>query len=144
MLPCFCCIIFLFVLSCVPYLYCMIACPVGLNCDQMEEGEQYNEYPMERNPNAYRPMRDYINLPWVSAPSYMVPSRNAPYGNAYNPRWGNHLNHSWGQYAPLVSSQYTSTPHPQPTQPTSPIEQAILNLTKLVGDFVGEHKTINS
>ena len=89
------------------------ACPVlaagvhfGLNFDQMEhlEGEQHCQYPMERKPNAYRSIRDYINPPWVSAPSYMVPPRNAPYGNAYNPSWGNHLNHSWGQYAPPASS----------------------------------------
>ena len=47
-------------------------------------------------------------------------------------------------YAPPASSQYTSKPQPQPPQPTSPIEQAILNLTKLVADFVGEQKTINA
>ena len=51
---------------CVPYLYCRITCPVGLNCDQMEEGEQYSEYPVERNPRAYMSMRDYINQPWQS------------------------------------------------------------------------------
>ena len=58
-----CCMIF-FVLSCAPYLYCRIACPVGLNCDQMEEGEQYSQYTMERNPRAYMSMRDYRNIPW--------------------------------------------------------------------------------
>ena len=69
---------------------------VGLNSDQMEEGEQYSEYLVERNPRAYMSMRDYINQPWqwqqpvernpnprsmreyrdqwMSAPSYMVPS----------------------------------------------------------------------
>ena len=46
-------------LSCVALFYCRIACPVGLNCDQMEEGEQYSEYLMERNPIAYMSMRDY-------------------------------------------------------------------------------------
>ena len=84
----------------------------GLNCGPMEhlEGEQHCQYPMERNPNAYRSMRDYRNPPWMSAPSYMVPP----------------------QYAP--------PPHPQST---SLMEEAILNLTKLVGDFVGEQKMIN-
>ena len=33
---------------------------------------------------------------------------------------------------------------PQQPQPTSPMEEAILNLTKLVGDFVGEQKMINA
>ena len=37
---------------------------VGLNCEQMKEGEQYSEYPVERNPRAYMSMRDYINRPW--------------------------------------------------------------------------------
>ena len=37
---------------------------LNLNCDQMEEREQYNEYSMERNLRAYTSMRDYRNLPW--------------------------------------------------------------------------------
>ena len=36
----------------VPYLYYRITFSVGLNCDQMEEGEQYSEYYVERNPIA--------------------------------------------------------------------------------------------
>ena len=111
--------------------------------EHLEEGLQ-SQQPVERNPNTYRSMRDYINPPWVSASFCMVPPRNAPYGNAYNPSWGNHLNHSWRQYAPPTSSQYTSSPQPQPPQPISPVEQAILNLTKLVGDVVEEQKTFNA
>ena len=34
-----------------------------IDCDQMEEGEQYSEYLVERNPRAYMSMRDYRNLP---------------------------------------------------------------------------------
>ena len=93
-------------------------------------------------------MRDYRNPPWVSTPSYMVPLTNAPYENAFNPSWGNHTNSSWDprppQYAPPPHPQYASSSQPQPLQSTSPIEQAILNLTKLVGDFVEEQKTINA
>ena len=37
---------------------------VGLNINQMEEGKQYSEYSVERNPTAYMSMRDYRNLPW--------------------------------------------------------------------------------
>ena len=103
---------------------------------------------MERNPNTYRSMRDYINPLWVSAPSYMVPLRNAPYENAYNLNWGNHTNSSWElrppQYAPPPHPQYASSSQPQPPQSTSPVEQVILNLTKLVGDFVEERKTFNA
>ena len=77
---------------------------ISLNLMEHLEEEQHGQYQVERNPNAYRSMRDYINPPWVSAPSYMAPPRNAPYGNSYNPSLGNHLNHSWGQYAPHAFS----------------------------------------
>ena len=41
----------------------------------------------------------------------------------------------------MVPPQYAPPPHPQST---SPMEEAILNLTKLVGDFVGEQKMIKA
>ena len=73
-----------------------------------------NQQPLERNPNPPRSMRDYRDQ-WMSAPSYMVPP------------------------------QYTSTPQPpQPPQLISPVEQAILDLTKLVGNFVEAQRTINA
>ena len=73
-----------------------------------------NKQPWERNPNPPRSMRDYRDH-WMSAPSYMVPP------------------------------QYISTPQPpQPPQLISPVEQAILDLTKLVGDVVEEQKKINT
>ena len=137
-------------LSCV-----VLCCPVvaagvhfGLNCGPMEylEGEQHSQY--EGNLRAHRSMRDYRNSPWMNVPSCMVPPTNVPYGNSYKPSWRNHLNLSWGpeppQYAPPASPSYASTPQSQPPQSTSPMEQAILNLTKLVGDFVEEQKTINA
>ena len=73
-----------------------------------------NQQPVERNPNPPRSMRDYRDH-WMSAPSYIVPQ------------------------------QYISTPQPpQPPQLISPVEQAILDLTKLVGDVVEEQKKINA
>ena len=51
---------------------------------------------------------------WMSAPSYMVPP------------------------------QYAFLSQPQPPQPISPVEQAILDLTKLVGDAVVEQKEFNA
>ena len=73
-----------------------------------------NQQPWERNPNPPRSMRDYKDH-WMSAPSYMVPP------------------------------QYTSTPQPpQPPQLISPVEQAILDLTKMVGDAVDEQKKFNA
>ena len=104
---------------------------------------------MERNLSAYRSMRDCRNPPWMSAPFYSIPPTNAPHGSTYNLSWGNHTNSSWElrppQYAPPASPYYASTPQPpQPPQLTSSVEQAILNLTKLVGDVVEEQKTFNA
>ena len=69
---------------------------------------------LKRNPNPNRSMRDYRDQ-WMSAPSYMVPP------------------------------QYASTPQsPQPPQSIPPFEQAILDLTRIVDDFVAENQGINA
>ena len=75
-----------------------------------------NQQPLGRNPNPNRSMRDYIDQ-WMSAPVYSVPST----------------------YAPPVSPHFTSTPQP-PTP--SPIEQVILNLSKLVDNFIEEQRVV--
>ena len=67
------------------------------------------------------------------------PSTYAPYGNTYNPSWRNHLNLSWK----LKPPQYASTSQPPQPQSTSPVEQVILNLSKVVGNFVEEQKAVN-
>ena len=41
-------------------------------------------------------------------------------------------------------SPYRGTNQPQPLQLISPVEQAILDLTKLVGNFVEAQRTINA
>ena len=58
---------------------------LNISFNQMEhvEVEQHGQYPVERNPNAYRSMRDYRNPPWMSAPFCSVPPTNAPYGSTY-------------------------------------------------------------
>ena len=66
---------------------------------------------------------------------------NAPYGNTYNPNWRSHPNLSWKPqppvYVPLGAQQQHSTTTSQHQQaPTSsPVEQAILNLSKVVGNL---------
>ena len=74
---------------------------------------------------------------------------SSPYGSAYNHSWRNHTNSSWEprppQYAPPEPPFYTSTPQsPQPPQSIPPFEQAILDLTRIVDDFVEENKEINA
>ncbi|KAL6313707.1 hypothetical protein AAG906_010126 [Vitis piasezkii] len=69
------------------------------------------------------------------------PNSNASYGNTYNSSWRNHPNFSWKPRAP----QYQQPAQPsQPSQQASSLEQAIMNLSKVVGDFIGEQKSINS
>ncbi|RVW14027.1 Transposon Ty3-G Gag-Pol polyprotein [Vitis vinifera] len=66
------------------------------------------------------------------------PNSNASYGNTYNSSWRNHPNFSWKPRAP----QYQQPA--QPSQQASSLEQAIVNLSKVVGDFVGDQKSINA
>ena len=98
-------------------------------------GDQYSEYPVERNPRAYMSMRDYRNQ-WMSS----------PYGSAYNHSWGNHINSSWEprppQYAPPEPPYYAPTSQQQQPPTPSPVEQAILNLSKLVDNFIEEQRAV--
>ena len=87
-----------------------------------------NQQPLGRNPNPNRSMRDYRDQ-WMSAPVYSVPSTYPPPP----------------QYDHPEPPFYASTPQsPQPPQSIPPFEQAILDLTKLVGDVVEEQKKINA
>ena len=79
------------------------------------------------------------------------PPTNAPYGNTYNPNpnWRNHPNLSWKPKAPAyipsrAQQQFGSTSAQQhQPPPSSLVEQAILNLSKVVGTFVEEQKVLN-
>ncbi|RVW21720.1 hypothetical protein CK203_115379 [Vitis vinifera] len=61
-------------------------------------------------------------------------NNNAPYGNTYNSSWRNHPNFSWKARA----TQYQQPD--QPSQQSSSLEQAIANLSKVVGDFLETKK----
>ena len=73
--------------------------------------------------------------------SQYKPPTTAPYSNTYNPNWRNHPNLSWKLKPPLyvppaAQQQYGSSSQPQPPPSSSPVEQAIMNLSKVVGNFV--------
>ena len=104
----------------------------------MEEGKQYSEYLVERNPRSYMSMRDYRNLPWQwQQPVERNPNPPGSMSD-YRDQWMSAPSY-------MMPPQYTSTPQPpQPPQLISPVEQAILNLTKLVGDVVVEQKEFNA
>ena len=87
-----------------------------------------NQQPWERNPNPPRSMREYRDQ-WMSAPVYSVPSTYPPPP----------------QYAPPEPPCYAPTSQQQQPPPLSPlVEQAILDLTRIVDDFVEENKKIKS
>ena len=79
------------------------------------------------------------------------PPTDAQYGNTYNPNWKNHPNLAWKPKPPAYvppgahqQQQYGSTSQQQQPPTSSPVEQAIMNLSKVVGNFVEEQKTINA
>ena len=107
--------------------------------------EQYSQYTMEGNPSAYMSMRDYRNLPW----QWQQPVERNPNPcrsmREYRDQWTSTPSYSViPTYAPPPHPQYASLSRPQPPQPISLIEQAILDLTKLVGDVVDEQKEFNA
>ena len=121
-------------------------------------GEQYSEYPVERNPRSYMSMRDYRNQPWQSQqPMERNPNEyrsmrdyrnqwmSSPYGSSYNHSWGNLTHSSWEtrppQYTPEPPYYAPTSQQQQPPTP-SPVEQAILNLSKLVDNFIEEHRAV--
>ena len=58
--------------------------------------------------------------------------------NTYNSNWRDHPNFSWKAQPP----QYQQPA--QAPQQASNLEQAMVNLSKFVGDFVGAQKAINA
>ena len=79
------------------------------------------------------------------------PPTNAQYGNTYNLNWKNHPNLAWKPKPPVYvppgahqQQQYGSTSQQQQPPTSSPMEQAIMNLSNVVGNFVEEQKTINA
>ena len=82
-----------------------------------------NQQPVGRNPNPPRSMREYRDQ-WMSAPVYHVPS-------AYPPP---------PQYDHPEPPFYASTPQSQQPPPLSPVEQVVLNLSKMICTIQEEQK----
>ena len=73
------------------------------------------------------------------------PPPNALYNNTYSSNWRNHPNLVWKpdppSHVPLGARQQSGSPsQPQPPPTSSLIEQAIVNLSKVVGEFMEEKK----
>ncbi|RVW84746.1 hypothetical protein CK203_046709 [Vitis vinifera] len=70
----------------------------------------------------------------------IIPTMREMFGdcNTYNSNWRGHPNFSWKPQPP----QYKQPA--QALQQASNLEQAMMNLSKVVGDFVGAQKSINA
>ena len=74
---------------------------------------------------------------------------NTLYSNTYNPDWKNYSNLPWkprlpAYVPPEAQQQFGSISAQQQSLPlSSPVEQVILNLSKVVGTFVEEQKVLN-
>ena len=93
-------------------------------------------------------VRDFV-AEQANAMGQYKPPATTPYSNTYNPNWRNHQNLSWKPkpppYVPLATEQqHRSSAQPQPPPSSSPVEQAIMNLSKVVGNFVEEQKAVNA
>ena len=76
------------------------------------------------------------------------PQPNAPYGNTYNPNWRNQPNLAWRPNPPPyvppgAKPRFGSPSQSQQPPSSSPVEQAVLNLSKVVDNFVDEQKGTN-
>ena len=115
--------------------------------------ELQNQQPVERNPSEYMSMRDYRNLElqnqqpvgrnpnpnmslreyrdkWMSAPVYHVPSTCPPPPQYDYPE-------------PPFHASTPQSPQSQQPPPLSPIEQAVLNLSKMIGTIQEEQKVLS-
>ena len=101
----------------------------------MEEGKQYSEYSEESNPREYMTMRDYRNLAWQN---------QQPWERNPNPprSMRDYRDHWMSAPSYIVPPQYISTPQPQQPPPLSLVEQAILNLSKQVDNFIEEQRVV--
>ena len=86
------------------------------------------QQPMERNPSEYRSMRDYRDQ-WMSAPVYSVPSTYPPPPQYDHPE-------------PPFYASTPQSPQSQQPPPLSLVEQAILNLSEQVDNFIEEQRVV--
>ena len=90
-----------------------------------------NQQPVGRNPNPPRSMREYRDQ-WMSAPVYHVPSTYPP-----PPQY---------DYTepPFYASPPQSPQSPQPLQSIHPLEQAMLDLNRIMDDYMETNKKIKA
>ena len=90
-----------------------------------------NQQPVGRNPNPPRSMREYRDQ-WMSAPVYHVPSACPPPPQNDYPQ------------PPFYASPPQSPQSPQPLQSIHPLEQAMLDLNRIMDDYMETNKKIKA
>ena len=90
-----------------------------------------NQQPVGRNPNPPRSMREYRDQ-WMSGPVYSVPSTYPPPPQNDYPE------------PPFYASPPQSPQSPQPLQSINPLEQAMLDLNRIMDDYVEANKKIKA
>ena len=103
-------------------------------------GEQYSQ---EGNPRAYMTMRDYRDLPYQW--QQPVESNPSEYRSMreYRDQWMSaHFYNVPSTYIPPASPHFTPTSQQQQPPPLSLVEQAILNLSKQVDNFIEEQRVV--
>ena len=90
-----------------------------------------NQQPVGRNPNPPRSMREYRDQ-WMSGPVYSVPSAYPPPPQYDYPE------------PPFYASPPQSPQSPQPLQSIHPLEQAMLDLNRIMDDYMETNKKIKS
>ena len=100
------------------------------------------QYSQEGNPRAYMSMRDYRNLPWQQ-PVERNPNP-CRFMRDYRDQWMSTPSYSvTPTYAPPASPYYAPTSQQQQPLTSSPVEQVILNLSKLVDNFIEEQRAVD-
>ena len=90
-----------------------------------------NQQPVGRNPNPPRSMREYRDQ-WMSSPVYHVPSAYPPPPQNDYPE------------PPFYASTPQSPQSPQPLQSIHPLEQAMLDLNRIMDDYMETNKKIKA
>ena len=93
------------------------------------------QYSQESNPREYMTMRDYRNLAWQNQQPWERNPNPARSIRDYRDHWMSAPSY-------MVPPQYISTPQSQQPPPLSLVEQAILNLSKQVDNFIEEQRVV--
>ncbi|RVW97562.1 hypothetical protein CK203_046515 [Vitis vinifera] len=106
-----------------------------LEMNQMQEMQAISQTPLLPMPCAiYRSYEHLVD----ECPTILVEREMFGDCNTYNSNWRDHPNFSWKPQPP----QYQQPA--QAPQQASNLEQAMVNLCKVVGDFVGKQEAINA